>query len=117
MNHTHAAECYTCPEGWYCSAGNVVTQCPKGHYCPAGTGFDWEPCPPGTYNNQTGLAELSECKTCPGGWYCEDWALEDPSGECSPGFYCEYGIDRSEPTGGNETEIVNGTCILPGRQP
>ena len=93
-----------------------MTQCPEGYYCPEGTGVDWQQCPPGTYNNETGLQELSECKPCPGGYYCEDYALVEPSGECTEGYYCEFGVDRAEPTGVNASLVTDfsGTCQLSG---
>ena len=101
----------------YCIHGDLATLCPEGYYCPAGTGLDWQQCPPGTYNNETGLQQLSECKPCPGGHYCEDYALVEPSGQCAPGYYCEFGVDRAEPTGVNASlvsTVLNGECQLSG---
>ena len=90
--------------------------CPEGYYCEAGTGLDWQTCPPGTYNNQTGLTAGDECKPCPGGYYCDDYAAENPKAPCDPGYYCEYGMDRARPTGGENTTTVNGSCVLHGGQ-
>lgn len=64
--------------GYYCVPANVVagdlstvkTACPEGYYCPNGTGYDWQPCPAGTYSDVTGLTQESECTTCLGGYYC-----------------------------------------------
>ncbi len=91
-----------------------MAMCPQGYYCPAGTGFNWQECPPGTYNNDTGLGAMSECKACPGGWYCDHYAASEPTGKCDPGYYCEYGMDRVVPTGMDNITDVNGTCVLPG---
>ena len=33
----------------------------------------------------------------------------NPSAECDPGYYCEFGMDRARPTG-------NDSCVLPGDQ-
>ena len=88
--------------------------CPEGHYCPDGTGINWQPCPLGTYNNETGLGSLPECKPCPGGKYCEFSGADEPTGQCEGGYYCEYGMDRARPTGGENATVVNGTCLLPG---
>ena len=64
--------------GFYCVASNVVagdvstvmTVCPEGYYCPNGTGFDWQPCPAGTYSTVTQLTQESECTPCDGGSFC-----------------------------------------------
>ena len=93
--------------------GNLVSLCPEGYFCPEGTGFDWEQCPIGTYNNDTGLTNASECKSCPGGWYCDHYAATEPTGLCEKGHYCEYGVDRNKPTDCNNTD-VGGLCLTPG---
>ncbi|XP_070552128.1 fibrillin-2-like [Ptychodera flava] len=85
MNHTHASECYTCIEGWYCVDGDLVRPCPEGHYCPAGTGMDWQSCPRGTYSNETGLYMESQCKACDGGYYCDELNAVAVTDKCDPG--------------------------------
>ena len=56
--------CKTCPASKYCDpyelfnlTGIIVPMdCPPGYYCPASTEFDTQnPCPPGTFSNQTAL--------------------------------------------------------------
>jgi len=48
-----AKECLSCPAGSYCVGDHLVpSPCPVGFYCPAGTGYDWQPCPPGTFNSE-----------------------------------------------------------------
>ena len=97
----------------YCLGGDLITECPEGYYCPAGTGVDWQPCPVGTFSNQTGLSLDSQCLPCTGGQYCGQLALTAPSAPCDSGYYCEYGLDRAQPSGSNAT-LVNGTCEMPG---
>ena len=97
----------------YCSDGNVVGPCPLGFFCPAGTNADWQPCPRGTYNNETGLSDVSQCKPCEGGRYCGTLAASEPTGPCDAGHYCVYGVDRPRPSG-NATFLDNSTCRLPG---
>ena len=58
--------------------------CPVGHYCPLGTA-DPEPCPKGTYNNETGLEKEADCVECPAGEYCAQIAMTETSGLCDPG--------------------------------
>ncbi|PIK41162.1 hypothetical protein BSL78_21986 [Apostichopus japonicus] len=111
MNHTHAAVCDICPAGWYCLEGLITDSCPEGYYCPDGTGIDWQPCPRGTFNNETGLQEESQCKDCLGGYYCDQLHMTDVNGPCDPGYYCEYRVDRAKPSGD-----FNATCQLPGDQ-
>ena len=50
-------------------AGNSTSGhrlCPRGFYCPSNTGMDWMACPNGTYSNELGLMEESECQQCTG---------------------------------------------------
>ena len=99
----------------YCTNGDLVALCPEGHYCPAGTGSNWQPCPPGSYNNNTGLSSSAECSPCPGGYYCNQYGLSEPSGPCDPGYYCEFGVDRARPTATVNITSINGTCQLLGK--
>lgn len=74
-------ECNECPAGYYCLASNgQKVICPEGYYCPAGTGMDWQACPRGTYSNTTGLQDVSQCKPCDAGKYCELEHLTEPTG-------------------------------------
>jgi len=47
----------TCPEGFYCPPGSTKpSDCPAGFFCVSGQISEFQnPCPPGTYGNQTGL--------------------------------------------------------------
>lgn len=40
--------------------------CARGFYCESGTGRNWTACPAGTYSNELGLTDISECLDCPG---------------------------------------------------
>ena len=48
-------------------------------------------CPAGTFSNQTGLANSSQCTPCTAGYYCNINGLRDVQGPCSPGYYCPEG--------------------------
>ncbi|XP_062816991.1 zonadhesin isoform X2 [Anolis carolinensis] len=98
MTETHGQEwCHTCPEGKYCISGHLPQVCPKGFYCPEGTGFNWQPCPPGTYSLTQGISSHTECRTCDGGKFCMHHNATDVSGPCWEGYYCAQGSDRPNP--------------------
>ena len=99
--------CALCPSGSYCLpindsyalvGGEGTYECPKGHYCPNGTGSYWPKCPKGTYNPVVSLAMEGECLKCPGGKYCDEYGLTQPAGDCDPGYFCELGNDRPNPS-------------------
>lgn len=70
----------------------VAGPCTPGHYCPQQSSTP-TPCPLGTYSNTTKLTADSECLDCPYGMYCGELGLTEPSGPCSPGFYCLLGSE------------------------
>jgi hypothetical protein len=93
-----------CIEGSYCPEGTDSPRgipCPPGNYCPknadlpiptdkgyfaSGYGnVQQEPCPPGTFSNET---EVSECTVCPAGYECTSEATIEPS-LCQAGTYKE----------------------------
>ncbi|KAJ9462455.1 Myosin heavy chain, partial [Diplonema papillatum] len=94
-----AAQCSRCPRNYYCIGAEAqpTALCNTGHYCPEGsaTGTQ-EPCPAGTFNDQTGLGASSECQLCQPGYYCPEASaamLECPAGfgactTCESGYYC-----------------------------
>ncbi len=50
---------------------SVPTVCPGGSYCMAGTKYETEfLCPAGTYSNQTGLSNYTQCTPCDPGTFC-----------------------------------------------
>ena len=51
-----------------------------GYYCPAGTGKDKQPCPRGTFSNETGLSNITGCQPCPARFYCEKEAMTNYTG-------------------------------------
>ena len=65
---TQNAACWPCTAGYYCVG--MPQLCPPGYYCPEGTGLVWESCPPGTFSQDVGLANSSQCTQCLGGYYC-----------------------------------------------
>uniref|UniRef100_K3WJP5 Tyrosine-protein kinase ephrin type A/B receptor-like domain-containing protein n=1 Tax=Globisporangium ultimum (strain ATCC 200006 / CBS 805.95 / DAOM BR144) TaxID=431595 RepID=K3WJP5_GLOUD len=103
-----------CDPGYYCTLGAYTSapmnyeatifgvnnrhtgaQCPQGAFCPLGSATPTL-CPPGTYNNFTGLESESQCIPCPPGKYCETPGLFLPTGNCIAGYYCMGGA--STPT-------------------
>ena len=81
-----------CPAGYYCDnrLSPVVlfknSSCPVGHYCPAGTKTAYEnKCPRGTFSNQTGLENNTQCSPCPGGFYCPELGQTTFSSKCNAG--------------------------------
>ena len=113
-NTTRNHVCLPCPAGFYCHPINTsaspypgITTCPRGFYCPATTGLDWQPCPRGTYSNNTGLSSIGQCVDCPGGQYCGKLNALQPDGPCAGGYYCESGVDRSDPIYANGSVVVN----------
>ncbi len=72
--------------------GDQPTQggpCPMGHFCPTGTSSPLG-CPPGTYNNQTGQ---SNCTECPASYYCPGNTSTYWSFPCPTGHYCPPGTE------------------------
>ena len=96
-----------CDAGYYClrgaksatpkdnTTGNI---CPKGHFCLVGTS-DPIKCPLGKYSNASGNEKETDCRPCVAGKYCGALGLEEPSGDCDPGFYCPGGQSSRTPSG------------------
>ena len=93
-----------CAAGYFCTAGSYSATptdgirgdiCGSGTYCPAGTNSSIL-CPAGTYSNQEGNDELSDCIDCPNGYYCPFEGMSVTTELCPEGFYCPQGT--SEPT-------------------
>ena len=110
------SSCLSCPSGFYCDPEPVTTidvvsgvtigvvepiLCLPGYYCPEETMFARQyPCPSGTYSNTTGLHSVVGCTSCPEGDYCGDEGLLEPTGDCSPGYFCVINASISQPTDG-----------------
>ena len=109
--------CSTCRAGKYCPIDTTSTpigtitpqECSVGYYCPEASGFEI-PCPPGTYNDETGM-KVASCKSCPEGYYCPDPGLgtiPDDSLKCSPGYNCIGGAIYPDQSDG----ILGERCPL-----
>lgn len=97
MLQEQAASCQPCPDGYYCTTGLTPQLCPPGYYCPESTGFVWESCPEGTYSNQMGLSNETQCTPCDPGYYCLEKNATTPSGICDAGYYCLSGSNTATP--------------------
>ena len=93
---------YYCPEGSHRIDEEI---CPIGYYCPLATQYP-EPCRNGTWSNETGLMEVTECQPCTAGFYCNGFALTEPSGPCLEGYYCPTGSDLMTEVSGRVTSLV-----------
>lgn len=69
--------------------------CPAGYFCLAGaTSKTTNPCPEGKYRSLVGATQLSDCATCPTGYYCGENTVTPI--ECPQGYFCGNGV--SQPT-------------------
>lgn len=59
----------------------------------------------GTYNNLTHRTSWIDCQLCPGGEFCEQQGLVNPTGKCSAGYYCTVGANSSTPSQGTSANI------------
>ena len=107
MNHTMAALCDVCPPRYYCVNKDHADPCPRGRYCTGNTGYNWESCPMGTYGPVEMLSAESQCTQCDGGYYCGETGASNMTGECYPGYYCQYGVDTPAP---NNNTGFGGGC-------
>ena len=60
----------------------------------SGTGADWFSCPAGTFSNQTGLVDISQCSPCSAGKFCQSQHLTQVSGDCDAGIEKENTIKK-----------------------
>ncbi len=83
-------------------------KCP-GYYCPPGScsGTD-NPCPVGTWSNYTGLQDVSECVTCPGGYYCDQPALTNYYKLCTAGWVLSEDVNSIWHI---DLIIITGRCM------
>lgn len=75
-----------CPTGFYCTVGtpNPVV-CPVGAYCPFGSAQPLK-CPPGTSTQYTQSGAITDCQSCPAGYYCDNTSISPIP--CPLGTYC-----------------------------
>ncbi len=92
--------CLPCTAGYFCVPGSAPDLCPNGFFCPEGTGFVWQSCPAGTYGPVPGLANITECTQCDGGFYCAWPNATNVTGPCDASYYCRSGSDSNTPTSG-----------------
>ena len=107
-NYLGSEECSTCPAGFFCNISVTPIICPPGFYCPEHTGFDLQSCPLGTYNPNSGGVNVTVCLPCNPGMYCLAPGSHMPTGNCSEGYYCTYGVDVPNPSGMNTGQ--GGIC-------
>ncbi|WAR26195.1 hypothetical protein MAR_011899 [Mya arenaria] len=127
---TTQTTCDICDAGYYCDNTaniafvNATSTCLEGYYCPAGTRIHNEfPCPKGTFNNLTGLAQESDCTLYLGGYACPvtgmtdvghkqvcSWILLSTGGHNTTtpdqGYYCSNASDTATPALG----VMGGPC-------
>ncbi|XP_037836575.1 multiple epidermal growth factor-like domains protein 11 [Kryptolebias marmoratus] len=103
-----------CAEGFFCVGGafeqspsdNLTgSLCPPGYFCPVGTSVP-KLCPKGTFSEQGGLVDSSQCQSCSPGFYCSESGLSTVSGPCLPGFYCLDGSQSAAPV----SDVSGGVC-------
>ncbi|XP_053729819.1 SCO-spondin isoform X1 [Synchiropus splendidus] len=84
-----------CVAGFYCLEGSHTAApgsgpsgrlCPIGHYCAQGSSVA-SPCPPGSYQNETGGKAEADCKPCPLGFF-QELSGQRECNPCPPGFHC-----------------------------
>ncbi|RUS80254.1 hypothetical protein EGW08_011983, partial [Elysia chlorotica] len=99
-NTTRSTVCLSCPKGHYCPlATSEPLPCPLGYYCGAGTSIATSnPCPVGTYNNETGMNSVADCIDCWPGFYCGSQGIGVPVDLCGPGWYCSGGATAAQPS-------------------
>lgn len=80
--------------------------CTAGHYCPEGT-INPLKCPAGTFSNQHGNVNISQCTACTTGLYCQYDGRTNETGSCDAGYYCTIGA--SSPIQPSKTS-TGGPC-------
>ena len=95
------ATCDACTAGFFCPQNTTdptANPCPTGHYCPPATSHAYQyACPQGTYNPDTHSTNASACLLCPPGMYCEVEGLQEPTGNCTEGWFCTGGAMQAKP--------------------
>ena len=113
-----AIQCQWCPKGHYCDPGKKIHICPAGHYCPESTPdspissevLPQYVCEKGSFNPYEGMSSPNNCTDCPGGMFCNERGLSNPSGKISPGYYSRYGASVAEPVEEFAEEGTRGVC-------
>lgn len=84
-----------CFPGYYCNGSVKVpnppyANCPIGHYCVEGS-YIPEPCPRGSFANSERNKNVTDCKPCSPGYYCDPNATIVQERQCDAGFVCILG--------------------------
>ena len=85
-----------CYPGFFCNKTGTEMpnppdgECPRGYYCPRGSYLP-TPCPRGSYTNSTRNGNMTDCKPCSPGKYCDPNAGVVQERDCDPGFVCLSG--------------------------
>ena len=92
------SDCRGCQPGYVCEWGSYdYYPCPKGHWCPVmGNKLVYNTyvneCPPGTYSSWDKRVFMNECRDCPEGYACNDYAITNlTSRDCPSGHWCPQG--------------------------
>lgn len=103
------SRCTQCDAGKMCPQYNMTSppDCKKGYYCPGGMS---KACPPGTFNNRSGLSEQAACTDCTPGMYCPGFGNEEPKGFCKEGYFCQGGASSKVPNSTHPKYPQNGPC-------
>ena len=100
-----------CDPGYFCKissntkapaaldASGNFGPCPLGSYCPQGISNPI-PCPPGTYSAAPCIYAVTQCLTCPAGYYCTTGGMTTYDGPCAPGYFCVAGTRVPKPATG-----------------
>ena len=105
-------QCDVCPAGYECpfdatyNLTSPYSECAAGYYRPALESFvACEPCPEGTWSNQTRLGTIDGCQICEAGYVCAEAGRTVPPTEsnaqfplsalCPAGYVCLAGTNSS----------------------
>ena len=92
-----------CTPGYFCINASSTADglsggpCTPGHFCPEGSPKP-KPCPPGTFSPSLYNHNVTNCLSCPSGFFCAEFGLTKPTGPCSSGYYCPPNQDQASPT-------------------
>lgn len=113
--------CAVCEGGYVCLGGTTSStptdverdkgySCPKGSFCPPGSWVEL-PCPPGSYGNQLGYKNESQCIPCPDNFYNPKYGQEGCF-ICSKSAYAESGSKVCKCKGLHRIfQPTDGTCV------
>lgn len=50
------------------------------------------------FSDHSGSVSIVDCLPCTAGYYCGQYGLDSPSGQCDAGYFCPGGQDSRRPT-------------------